>query len=174
MNFPKFTYHPNPILTGAIVKSENICTVCKQTRGYIYSKSHLICPWCIADGNANKALNVEFTPLRIFEQAHECSRQVNHSIAEEIAFRTPAFDCLQDHHWITHCNDGCAFLGAHSGKEVLQQHPELIQQIKEDYVDEECYTVEDYLEELGSAVDEEIYVFQCLHCGHKECYIHAD
>ncbi|MBK1868507.1 CbrC family protein [Aestuariivirga sp. YIM B02566] len=36
MTLPKFTYHPDPIATGSLVASEEICICCGQARGFIY------------------------------------------------------------------------------------------------------------------------------------------
>lgn len=185
MDLPFFKYHPHPLQTGAIVESENICMVCNQPRGYVYRASpyrmenhqEQICPWCIADGSAHTALDIEFTDLMDLDDRHALpDRKIDLRVAEEVSRRTPAFDCLQDHHWVTHCNDACAFLGRAGGKEILEHHPDLIGQIEEDYVSDDVYeyTVEEYLERLEIDGSEEAYVFQCLHCGHKECYVEAD
>jgi len=37
LDLPKFKYHPDPIATGSVAESENICACCEQARGYIYS-----------------------------------------------------------------------------------------------------------------------------------------
>ena len=59
MELPKFKYHPNPLATGAIAESNEVCECCEEAPGYIYKASFYsteevesICPWCIADGSA--------------------------------------------------------------------------------------------------------------------------
>ena len=68
MELPDFKYHPNPIATGSIVPSVEVCPVCRESRGYAYDgipygtkEVEHICPWCIADGSAHEKFEVEFT-----------------------------------------------------------------------------------------------------------------
>ncbi len=67
MELPKFKYHPDPIKTGAFVKSDKTCESCSTNRGYIYTGSiyctqnvNSICPWCISDGSAAKKFKATF------------------------------------------------------------------------------------------------------------------
>lgn len=41
MDLPKFKYHPNPLVTGAIEPSEVACECCGKARGYIYSSVYM-------------------------------------------------------------------------------------------------------------------------------------
>jgi len=61
MDLPDFKYHPNPIATGSIVPSVEVCPVCGESRGLAYdgipygtNDLEHICPWCIADGSAHE------------------------------------------------------------------------------------------------------------------------
>ena len=36
---PEFRYHPDPLSTGGVKVSDNLCRCCGQTRGYIYAAS---------------------------------------------------------------------------------------------------------------------------------------
>ena len=63
MTLPSFRYHPDPLASGSIVKSDRPCIVCEQQRGYLYDVTPYgeaediedICPWCIADGHLSHA-----------------------------------------------------------------------------------------------------------------------
>jgi uncharacterized protein CbrC (UPF0167 family) len=77
---PTFKYHPDPIRSGSIIASENICRCCTRARGYIYAgptyseKDDLdaaICPWRIGDGSAHEKLHRDRGPTAyIFECLH--------------------------------------------------------------------------------------------------------
>ena len=45
---PKFTYHPDPLATGAVGVSDRTCECCGQARGYIYTASvyRFVCRHC--------------------------------------------------------------------------------------------------------------------------------
>jgi uncharacterized protein CbrC (UPF0167 family) len=67
MDFPTFKYHPNPVETGSIEASPEVCECCNIARGYIatgiiYAKDDIdnICPWCIFDGSASEKFNGTF------------------------------------------------------------------------------------------------------------------
>jgi len=66
---PVFRYHPDPVATGAIVRSDVACACCGEATGFAYDgpwyATHdpdgVICPWCIADGRAAARFDAEFT-----------------------------------------------------------------------------------------------------------------
>lgn len=67
MDLPRFRYHPNPIATGAVVPTEEVCECCGKARGYKYNsvvyaekEVECVCPWCIADGSAAQKLDGMF------------------------------------------------------------------------------------------------------------------
>src|ERR1017187_5056048 len=139
MTLPKFKYHPEPIDTGSVVKSEGECVCCKKSRGYIYTGpvyaedelDDCICPWCIADGSAHERLDAEFhdaegIPGGKFFDAPD----VESSVIEEVCFRTPGFSGWQQEEWFTCCDDAAAFLGAIGYKELTQRWPQAIQAVR--------------------------------------------
>src|SRR5215211_865769 len=97
---PVFNYHPDPLDTGSIVESDDVCLVCGRMRGYLYRGPvyglrrgeirDSICPWCIADGSAHELYDVEFTddvgrvPFGEYES-------IPKEVDEEIRFRTPGY-----------------------------------------------------------------------------------
>jgi len=109
---PSFRYHPDPLATGSVVRSEDACTVCGQARGFgydgpVFSAEHddePICPWCIADGSAHERFDAEFTDYTELEE-------VPREVLDEVTQRTPGFSGWQQEHWLAHCGDACAFVG---------------------------------------------------------------
>jgi uncharacterized protein CbrC (UPF0167 family) len=97
MELPDFKYHPNPVATGSIVPSAEICPVCGESKGFaydgaLYGANELkhVCPWCIADGSAHEKFGVEFTDTEGIGGYGEWEK-VPKEILEEVAFRTPGF-----------------------------------------------------------------------------------
>jgi uncharacterized protein CbrC (UPF0167 family) len=163
--FPVFKYHPNPIENGSFTKKLSLCEVCNQKTGYIYEGSiftekrgpHYICPWCVSSGEAAKKYNAELVdadPL--------IEEKIPQSIIDELTQRTPGLVTWQHPNWLTHCNDGCIYLG---------DHWELVPENDSDFWEEvKMYTGYDsdddwldYLEGIKSG-HQSIYVFQCRHC----------
>ena len=112
---PAFPYHPDPVATGSVVESDGTCKACRRARGFVYEgpvygpqELHgSVCPWCIADGTAAEVLGSEFTDVGV-----GVPDKVPSAVLEELAFRTPGFSGWQQEHWLYHCRDAAAFLGA--------------------------------------------------------------
>jgi uncharacterized protein CbrC (UPF0167 family) len=66
---PVFRYHPDPVASGSVHESREVCACCGVARGYVYAGpvyavdelDDKICPWCIADGKAHKKFDATFT-----------------------------------------------------------------------------------------------------------------
>lgn len=170
MDLPRFKYHPDPLNTGSIVASKQVCEVCGQAREFIYqgpiyceSEPEALCPWCIADGSAHTKLRAEFVD-RAFVGG-DGWESVAAEIADEIAFRTPGFSGWQQERWFTHCSDGAEFLGAMGKQELLKAGAEAVHVIQEecDYDSDEW---DDYFESLNAEDGPATaYLFKCRHCG---------
>ena len=114
-SLPYFRYHPDPVSTGSVVPSDQVCGVCGEFRGYVYdgpvygeaADEEPICPWCIHDGRAARVLQVEFTDAGI-----EVPDDVPEEILVEVATRTPGFTGWQQEHWLYHCEDAAAYRGS--------------------------------------------------------------
>ncbi|MDN3617331.1 CbrC family protein [Vibrio gallaecicus] len=121
MKLPIFKYHPDPLATGSIEVSDEVCECCEKTTGYIYSSTlyaqeevEFICPWCIADGLASKKFDgtyIDDYPL--------ISAGLGKSVVSEVCERTPGYNSWQQEQWQSHCNDACEFHGD-AEKEELQ------------------------------------------------------
>src|SRR5437867_1874998 len=131
MSLPTFKYHPDPLATGSIERSEVECVCCGRERGYVYtgpvySKEELldrICPWCIADGSAHTKFDAEFTDAEgIGEYSPEPA--VPREVIEEVVFRTPGFSGWQQERWLACCGDAAAYLGRAGRQELEVQWPD--------------------------------------------------
>lgn len=69
MSLPAFRYHPDPLATGSVIRSDARCVCCGDVRGDVYAGpvyavdeyEQCICPWCIADGSAHARSDASFT-----------------------------------------------------------------------------------------------------------------
>jgi uncharacterized protein CbrC (UPF0167 family) len=171
MNLPSFKYHPNPVETGSIEASENVCECCGQARGFIYTGSvyaveeldDAICPWCIDDGTAHKKFAAQFVDSAGVGGYGEWEK-VSDEIVGEVAYRTPGFSGWQQEMWFTHCADAAEFLGVVGKEELEQLGTEAISAIKTEigFEDEEW---EDYFQYLDKNEGPTAYIFKCRHCG---------
>jgi uncharacterized protein CbrC (UPF0167 family) len=159
----------DPVATGSVKASSVECVVCGQSRGYIYTgpvyatekDDNEICPWCIADGSAADRLDAQFTDV-----GWGVPDDVPAAACEEIAQRTPGFVSWQQDHWLYHCADGCAFLGA-VGRRDLDDCPDALEVLLHEndqfgWIPEQSQRYVDSLDADGQPT---AYLFSCLHCG---------
>lgn len=169
MALPHFIYHPEPLRTGSIEKSEKVCEVCNRPRGFTYTAGSYgvaeisaLCPWCIADGSAHERFGVEFTDRELIGGGWE---PVAAEVADEVAYRTPGFSGWQQERWFTHCGDAGEFIGPMGKAELEALGQEAIEVIRR-----ECGYDDSEWNEYYSCLDAEhgpatAYLFRCRHCG---------
>jgi len=167
---PFFKYHPNPIETGNLKRSDKMCSCCEQSRGYIYSgpvysKHNLdksICPWCIENGSAAEKFGANFNDCLDISV-------VSDEIITEILERTPGYESWQGNFWVFHCDDGCEFHGDLSKQEAKNLDENAIQRFcAENELDEELgREIIQYYEKGGNPA---VYKFMCRHCGEIKLY----
>jgi uncharacterized protein CbrC (UPF0167 family) len=178
---PVFVYHPEPMETGSIVESDDVCLVCGRIRGYLYRGSVYgirnseirdnICPWCIADGSAHELYGVEFCDSVGFDGTDDW-KSVPKETRDFVRQRMPSFFAWQHEDWWTHCGDVAMFLGHAGTKELKERWPEVIpiiwQHIQQWNWDEDYKKV--FMENLHAQWGPTVYVFQCRHCGKFGAY----
>lgn len=165
MKLPYFQYHPDPLRTGGIVTSNDICECCNQARGYKYNSSiysaekvGAICPWCIADGSAAKKFNALFSDDYPLVEAG-----VPESIIEEVSKRTPGYDSWQQGVWQSHCNDACEFHGDASKIELEAiADTELEEFFKREMIEPNVWF--QILAGYEPGGNPAVYKFVCRHC----------
>lgn len=166
---PVFRYHPDPVATGSIVPSRAACTVCGRTRGYAYDgpvyagseDEGALCPWCIADGSAHRALDATFVDEEGFADG------IPDAARCEIAQRTPGYSAWQEEVWPACCEDAMAFLGPVGVEDIRRSWPEYEGLVL-------GYIVYDLglsggaakrmLDALRRDAAPTAYLFRCLHC----------
>jgi uncharacterized protein CbrC (UPF0167 family) len=171
MDLPKFKYHPDPVGTGSIEKSDQKCLVCEESRGFIYTGQayaekeldDAICPWCIADGTAHEKFDAEFVDSGGVG-GYGVWESVSPEIIEEVSHRTPGFIGWQQERWFTHCSDAAEFIGRVGCKELLNYGPQAVSTIKED-IDLEDEEWDQYFSSLSKDDQPTAYLFKCRHCG---------
>jgi uncharacterized protein len=168
---PFFKYHPNPIETGNIKASEDICLCCHQRRGFIYQATiHTeldlegsVCPWCIADGRAAEKFDASFTESGF-------PQELSPEIVEELSKRTPGYLCWQVDVWEFHCQDACEFHGDAAETEVKSFDREtFLRFCDENFLTEE--TGREIIEYYKCPGNPAIYKFVCRHCQHISFYM---
>lgn len=167
MLFPEFRYHLNPLATGAIKDSDAVCACCGQARGFVYTASFysakidepVLCPWCIANGDAAVKYDGQFadgSPLR--------AAGVDDEIVNEVCRRTPGYNSWQQDVWQSHCKDACVFCGDAEQSELLGLSDAAVAEL----LRQSGLTVGNWPKILRSyrkGGDPAVYKFCCLHCS---------
>jgi uncharacterized protein CbrC (UPF0167 family) len=164
---PNFKYHPDPVGTGSIVAEPDApCLSCNRIRGYVYDGpsysekydhlEHSICPWCIADGSAAKKFDAEFGCAGNLDDVDE-------TVIDEIAHRTPGFEAWQQEEWRSCCDDAAAFLGRAGAKELKGKFADAISAVEADW-DGDWH-------DLSKDGQPTAYLFRCLHCKEYLAYV---
>lgn len=177
---PHFRYHPDPLKTGSIFASDNVCRCCGKARGYIYAEAPYteqdvpedsLCPWCIADGSAHKEFAAEFIDLE------GISADLPEAVAKELLERTPGYPSWQGEVWPGCCGDAAAYLGPYGKTEIHQGHSrgEILKQPLLDYIQEslgyEGAAATLLLDRLDRDKGPTAHLFECLHCGKRTFHI---
>ncbi len=180
-SLPKFKYHPNPLKTGSILKSENECVCCGKARGFIYAGpvyaeeeyEECICPWCIADGSAHEKLDCLFVDEEGIGGYGDWD-EVPEEVIEEIAYRTPGFVAWQQEQWWTHCGEAGQYLGRAGENEVRAAGQNAIDSIRESADIDDDDEWEEFLESLDKDGSPTAYLFKCCKCGQIGGYQDCD
>lgn len=181
MALPTFKYHPDPIATGHVVKSDTECACCGKNTGFIYTGPvyalkeyhQCICPWCIADGMAHEKLETSFTD--------ECGiggggiwDEVPQDVIEQVAYRTPGFSGWQQEQWWTHCGDAAQFIGRAGRKELLALGPQAIASIQDSAGLSDGPEWDQFFAALDKGGSPTAYLFRCTKCGQLGGYQDCD
>ncbi|MCW2941736.1 MAG: hypothetical protein JWN00_4721 [Actinomycetia bacterium] len=166
-DLPQFVYHPDPLKTGSVRASDEVCVCCLRQRGYIYSGPVFaveeltgpLCPWCVADGTAADRFEADFS------DAYLAPAGIGTEVVSTITNRTPGFSGWQQERWLFHCGDGAAFLGVVGARELEGDHTtleSLRQELSESRWPAE--QVDQYLASLDRDGQPTAYLFECRSC----------
>ena len=167
MDLPKFTHHPDPVASGVVLGTDQVCICCGIARGHVYSgpvygESDLekkLCLWCIFDGLAASRLDASFADAHPLIKAG-----VDDSVIVEVHRRTPAFFSWQEPEWLTHCSDAYEFHGDAMPEDGVTAKPQTKENWMSHYKQNEAgwkWVTEGYRPGCDSA----LYKFVCRHCG---------
>lgn len=164
--FPIFRYHPDPISTGAIQASDEVCGCCKRARGYVYrggvyaqhDDEILLCPWCIADGNAAAKFHGSFNQVdSLIEHG------VPASVVRELSERTPGYSSWQELVWLHHCSDACEFHGDATAEDVRNASADTFEAFMEDQEENRAHWISVF-RDYEPNEDLVFYRYVCRHC----------
>lgn len=166
-DFPNFPYHPAPLATGSVERSEEACLCCGDARGYIYAGAvygeedlhEALCPWCIENGEAATRLGAEFV-----DGHHLVRAGIPRDIVDRVRFRTPSYVAWQQEQWLHHCGDACAFHGKATISDLEQASDQTIEAWERTYGKQRRdwdRSVERY--QPSGLIG--FYRFICRHCG---------
>lgn len=180
MSLPAFRYHPDPLSTGSVIRSDTRCVCCGEARGHVYAGpvyavdeyEQCICPWCIADGSAHARLDASFTDT--CEIGGGEWDDVPEAAVDEIAYRTPGFQCWQQERWWTHCGDGAQFIGRAGADELTAFGPQAVASIRESTGLDDGAEWARFFAALDKDGSPTAYVFRCIHCGELGGYQDSD
>lgn len=176
--FPTFRYHPDPIASGSILVSSNVCGCCGLARGYAYAGPvygeagcpEALCPWCIADGSAHAQSGVTFVDSEALDgEATETERAT-------LVTRTPGFCAWQGGRWLSCCGGPAAFLAPVGHAEIRSAFPRLEAALMGCIVHGHGVAggaAIRMLESLQRDQPPTAYLFRCLTCESMPVYIDA-
>lgn len=167
-NSPQFKYHPNVYDSEVVTFGKAVCQCCGQEISvyietmYCVEEIECICLECVANGEAAKKYNGQFV--------QDAEAVDNKEKYNELFYRTPGYISWQGEHWLSCCNDYCAFIGDVGTKELEDMG--IADDVFQEYdARNEYEDVRLYLEKEGSLAG---YLFKCLHCGKYHIWVDAD
>lgn len=171
-DLPRFKYHPDPLSTGSFEEGEEKNCPCCGNKSKVYYSSfpyctedvEYICPTCISNGEAAKKFDA------IFVNNAEWHGEPDKEKDDELFRRTPGYLSWQGEHWLSCCDDYCAYMGTVGTRELKAM--DIAEEVIAEYEErDEFADVEEYLVKDGSMCG---YLFKCLHCGKYHLYVDAD
>ena len=154
---------------ATFITTDSPCSCCRQCRGWLYDGVFFgpdacddwrICPWCIADGNADRA-GISFNQIDPKARSQTVDEEIAH-----VERRTPAFFTWQDLYWPTCCPRACVFFGTFSGASVRGEVEQAIRR----QLDRDCDGDADlaahwmWLLKAEDTNDPAAYLFKCSAC----------
>lgn len=167
-----FKYHPDPLKTRAFRNDKKMtCGCCGKETGIYYTgpfysieNVDCLCPDCIASGAAAEKFDGEFQDEMSTDQVSDPQK------TDELIHCTPGYCGWQQEYWLAHCDDYCAFLGYYNWTQL--EETGIAKEIEETYREDICMLdlsdAKDYL------LNNEGYLFKCLHCGKHYIYFDFD
>ena len=172
IKIPNFKYCSKPLEAGLFenVDSPEICDCCGKATFVIYSGPfysvediNVLCPKCIASGEASKRFDGEFVDYAILSSA------ISEECKKELCCRTPSYKGWQQEYWPNHCGDFCEFIAYVGWKEIIEMG---LESSVEFTPEAEGYSEhKEYIVNGGSCQG---YLFCCLNCKKYILYVDCD
>lgn len=171
-DLPFFKYHPDPLETGSFEEGEEkICPCCgNKSRVYYTSMPYCIdnvdylCPTCISNGDAARKFDAMFVSDAEWHGDNDKEKD------DELFRRTPGYLSWQGEHWLSCCDDYCAYMGTVGTRELKAMN--IADEVIGEYIQRGAFEdIEEYLVKDGPMCG---YLFKCLHCGKYHLYVDAD
>lgn len=172
VKIPNFKYCSKPLEAGLFenVDSPEICDCCGKATFVIYSGPfysvediNVLCPKCIASGEASKRFDGEFVDYAILSSA------ISEEYKKELCCRTPTYKGWQQEYWPNHCEDFCEFIAYVGWKEIIEMG---LENSVEFTPEAEGYSEhKEYIVNGGSCQG---YLFRCLNCKKYILYVDCD
>ena len=171
-DLPTFRYHPDPLAAGSFKEGKaKICPCCEKEstvyytlRPYCIENVENLCPTCISTGRAAQKFEAEFVQDAEWQGVKDKEK-------DQVLFcQTPGYVSWQGEHWLSCCQDYCAYLGTVGTRELEEMG--IAEQVLEEYEARgEFQDVADYLVKDGDMCG---YLFRCLHCEQYHLWVDAD
>ena len=171
-DLPFFKYHPDPLETGSFEEGEEkICPCCgNKSRVYYTSMPYCIdnvdylCPTCISNGDAARKFDAMFVSDAEWHGDNDKEKD------DELFRRTPGYLSWQGEHWLSCCDDYCAYMGTVGTRELKAM--DIADEVIEEYVQRGAFEdIGEYLVKDGPMCG---YLFKCIHCGKYHLWVDAD
>lgn len=172
IEIPNFKYCSKPLEARLLenVDSPEVCDCCGKATFVIYSGPfysvediNVLCPKCIASGEASKRFDGEFVDYAILSSA------ISEECKKELCCRTPSYTGWQQEYWPNHCGDFCEFIAYVGWKEIVEMG---LENSVEFTPEAEGYSEhKEYIVNGGSCQG---YLFRCLNCKKYILYVDCD
>lgn len=172
IEIPNFKYCSKPLEARLLenVDSPEVCDCCGKATFVIYSGPfysvediNVLCPKCIASGEASKRFDGEFVDYAILSSA------ISEEYKKELCCRTPSYKGWQQEYWPNHCGDFCEFIAYVGWKEIIEMG---LESSVECTPEAEGYSEhKEYIVNGGSCQG---YLFCCLNCKKYILYVDCD
>lgn len=166
---PQFTYHADPVRTGDVRPTDEVCPCCEQLRGmecvnspYGLQRVEHLCPWCVGSGLAEYKFPLKQDTFEVVSE-YFFDGEVSAGVKKEVCCRTPMFATWNVELWLTHCGDAAVHIGD-AGYEELEHYLGLREFLVAEMTDPPEYR-EHILQALQKDGNPLVLVFQCRHCG---------
>lgn len=172
VKMPNFKYCSKPLEAGLFeqVDLPQVCDCCGKGTSVIYSGSfysiedvNVLCPECIASGEASKRFNGEFVDYAILSSA------ISDEYKKELCYRTPSYNGWQQEYWVDHCGDFCEFIAYVGWKEIVEMG---LENSVEFAPEAEGYS--EHKENIVNGGSCQGYLFRCLNCKKYILYVDCD